>query len=326
VQSESKAVEVLEVTKYYAQRGETVKAVDGVSFSLDRAEILGIIGESGCGKSTLGRVLIKLEDPSSGTIMFNGIDAKEVYRKDALKFRRTTQMVFQNPYDTFDPRHTIRRVLTDALRVHSIGETNQERVDICLARLETAGLTPATDFIDRYPHELSGGQLQRVSILRSMLLDPLFVVADEPVSMLDVSIRADIINALMQQCALHQSAMVFISHDISTTRYISNRIAVMYLGRFVEMGDTDEVLHRPAHPYTRALISNCASLDPRHQPNRIRIEGEPPTPVDMGPGCRFAPRCYRAMEICHSESPSLQDIGGGHCIACHFPDPADNEI
>lgn len=229
-------------------------------------------------------------------------------------------MVFQNPYDTFDPRHTIKRVLLDALRVHKIGANDRERLEICTERLEAAGLTPAREYLDRFPHELSGGQLQRVSILRSTLLDPLFVVADEPVSMLDVSIRADIINALIQQCNEHQSAMVFISHDISTTRYISDRVAVMYLGRFVEMGETDDVLHNPVHPYTRALISNCASVDPCNQPKRIRIEGEPPTPVDLGPGCRFAPRCYRVAEICHSSCPELQEIGDGHCVACHFPD------
>lgn len=315
-----KAVEVREVTKHYAQRGKMVKAVDGVSFRLDTSEILGVIGESGCGKSTLARILIRLEDPTSGAILFNGVDAKEAYRTDALRFRRTTQMIFQNPFDTFDPRHTIRRVLMDTLRVHRIGGSDEERLDICLARLEKAGLTPSAEYVDRYPHELSGGQLQRVSILRSMLLDPLFVVADEPVSMLDVSIRADIINALIQQCAEHQSAMVFISHDISTTRYISSRVAVMYLGRFVELGPTDEVLHRPMHPYTQALISNCASVDPRNQPRRIRIEGEPPTPVDMGPGCRFAPRCFRAQEECRSAFPGLRDVGDGHFVSCHFPD------
>ncbi|HWR60178.1 MAG TPA: ABC transporter ATP-binding protein [Clostridia bacterium] len=316
------------ISKWYLQRKSTrhildragnqwVKAVDGISFSLGEGEILGVIGESGCGKSTLGRILVRLEDPTSGDIHINGVPASAILKNDPKKFRRTVQIVFQNPFDTFSPRHTIGETLVRTLKLHDIGNNEEEQYAMCKAALANASLSPPEDYLSRYPYELSGGQLQRISILKAMLLEPPFIVADEPVSMLDVSVRADIINMLQELSRKNNSSMVFISHDIATTRYISNRVMVMYLGRVVEMGYTDEVVQAPRHPYTRALISNCASIDPNEIKQPIAISGEPPTPVNAGPGCYFAPRCYAAGAECFKSYPAVQDIGGGHFISCH---------
>lgn len=323
------------LVKHYAQRkkivrpdGKTtrkqaVKSVDGVSFTLNAGEVLGVIGESGCGKSTLGRLLVKLDEPTSGELSYGGVPQKELYKRDPLAFRRTAQMIFQNPFDTFDPRYTIGRILTGALKLHRIGANDAERLKLCRERMEQAGLSPADDFLARYPHELSGGQLQRVSIIRSMMLKPSFIVADEPVSMLDVSVRADIIQMLAELSKESDTAMVFISHDILTTRYVSDKVAVMYLGRFVEVGPTDEVLHNPKHPYTKALISNSAMLDSAGGEREvIRISGEPPSPIDTGPGCYFYSRCYMRRDSCKSVYPEFADFGGGHTAACPYTEPA----
>lgn len=323
----SNALEVKDLTKYYIQKKvvkkdgkksnkQIVKAVDGISFELKHGEILGVIGESGCGKSTLGRLLISLEKPTSGEILLDGQNAAQLLKKDRLKYRRSSQIIFQNPFDTFDPRHTIRKILMSTLKLHSIGKDDEERLKICCDTLNNAGLHPAEDYLDRFPFELSGGQLQRVSIMRSMMLSPTFLVADEPISMLDVSIRADIIRMLQTLTKEHNTAMVFISHDIATTRYISNRVAVMYLGKIVEMGTTDDILHSPSHPYTQALISNCASLDPLEERDVIKLEGEPPTPIDTGPGCYFAPRCAHACERCFKEYPEYRTKKNGVKVAC----------
>lgn len=320
-------VSLRDVTKHYMQksvvsqsgqrqRRQLVKAVDGVSLDIRRGEILGLIGESGCGKSTLARLMINLEQPTKGLITIGGVSTRDIGRTDQLAFRRKVQLIFQNPYDIFDPRDSIRQILMAPLKLHSIGKTPEEQHAICLEILERAGLRPAEDYISRYPHELSGGQLQRISILRSMLLDPSFVVADEPVSMLDVSIRADIINMLELLSREKNASMVFISHDISTTRYISHKVAVMYLGRIVEHGMTDDVLHRPIHPYTRALISNSASINPLEKKDVIRIDGEPPTPIGTGPGCYFEPRCYLRQERCKHEYPPM--AGESHQYSCFY--------
>lgn len=325
--AEEYVIEVEDVRKWYVQkkvqkkdgkvqRRQQIKAVDGVSFRLKRGETLGVIGESGCGKSTLGRLLIHLEDPTAGDIKLFGESSTQLLKKNPLKFRKNCQMIFQNPFDTFDPRYRLKKILMEPLKLHGIGGSEEERMQIVLDVLEKSGLTPARDYIDRFPHELSGGQLQRIAILRSMLLDPTFMVADEPVSMLDVSIRADIINMLEALVKEKNTALVFISHDIATTRYISDKVAVMYLGRIVEMGPTDEVLHNPQHPYTKVLISNCASLNPLEQQEAIEIQGEPPTPIDNGPGCYFAPRCYCAEGHCCEEYPELVLVGKDHYAAC----------
>lgn len=323
----SEFIRVENLVKYYTQKTEgkkTVKAVDDVSFTLDKGEIIGVIGESGCGKSTLGRLLTRLEDPTSGDVYFDGESTKSLISRDALAFRRKCQIVFQNPFDTFDPRYTIRKILMSAVKLHKIGGNSDDQLRICKDILEEAGLIPAEDYLDRYPFELSGGQLQRISILRSMLLNPEFLVADEPVSMLDVSVRADIINMLTNLARKHESSMVFISHDIATTRYISDRVAVMYLGRIVEIGDTDTVLHDPKHPYTQALISNSPDVDPRIHKEAIKLEGEPPTPIDTGPGCYFAPRCQHATEMCLKSYPDMQTVGDNRKVACFLYEDVEN--
>lgn len=321
-------LKVSNIFKYYTQRvngknrfstvKKTVKAVDGISLELESGKIMGIIGESGCGKSTLAKLLTNLEQPTQGKILINGIPSDEMIKNDKLKYKRTIQMVFQNPFDTFDPRNNIEKIIVETLRLHDIGKTYDERVSIAANAIEKIGLTPAKDYLYRFPHELSGGQLQRISILRAMLLKPKFLIADEPVSMLDVSVRADIIKMLQDMVKNSGTALIFISHDINTTRYISDKIVVMYLGRIVESGITDYVLQNPMHPYTKTLISNCSSIDMLEKSNAIRITGEPPTPIDTGPGCYFAPRCYMKKDICFKEYPKKTEIEKEHFASCHF--------
>lgn len=293
-----------------------IKAVDGVSLSIKKGEILGIIGESGCGKSTLGRILTRLEKPTKGDCFINGVSTGAMIKKDAKEFHKTVQIVFQNPFDTFTPRDTIGKILMRPLKNYKIGKNDQERYQICLKGLEQGGLRPAEDIMKRFPNELSGGQLQRISIIRSMFLNPQFIIADEPVSMLDVSVRADIINMLIDLSRNQGAAVLFISHDIALTRYISDYIAVMYLGRVVEYGTADDVIKNPQHPYTKALISNCASIDPEEKVQNIAIEGEPPTPLNPGPGCYFEPRCYCACETCRQSYPEKIVMENGHWATC----------
>ena len=319
-------ISIKDVAMWYPYKGKDkakatgkknwIKAVDGVSLSIKKGEILGIIGESGCGKSTLGRILTRLEKPTKGDCFINGVSTGAMIKKDAKEFHKTVQIVFQNPFDTFTPRDTIGKILMRPLKNYKIGKNDQERYQICLKGLEQGGLRPAEDIMKRFPHELSGGQLQRISIIRSMFLNPQFIIADEPVSMLDVSVRADIINMLIDLSRNQGAAVLFISHDIALTRYISDYIAVMYLGRVVEYGTADDVIKNPQHPYTKALISNCASIDPEEKVQNIAIEGEPPTPLNPGPGCYFEPRCYCACETCRQSYPEKIVMENGHWATC----------
>lgn len=303
-----------------ARQAHHVHAVDAVSFSIGRGEIVALVGESGCGKSTIGRMLVKLQDPTEGTIRFDGEDISRLGGQSLKTFRRRAQIIFQNPFEAFDPRLTIGSSLRQALRIHNIGSRADREARI-IDVIERSGLTPARDFLDRYPHELSGGQSQRIATVRAMLLAPDFLVADEPVSMLDVSVRADILNQLLDLRDEDGMAVVFITHDLSVAHYIADRIAVMYLGMFVEVGPAEEVIANPRHPYSRALLSNTLPVgDEVRRGEPIEIGGEVPTPVDLQPGCRFATRCPYAFARCRTETPALETHGGTTEVACHLFD------
>jgi peptide/nickel transport system ATP-binding protein len=297
-----------------------IHAVDTVSFSMEPAEILGIVGESGCGKSTTGRLLVRLETPTGGEILFEGEDVARLSGTALKAFRRKAQIIAQNPFEAFDPRLTVRASLEQALRIHEIG-TKDDREQRIAAALDAAGLSPADDFLPRYPHELSGGQLQRIATVRATLLEPAFLVADEPVSMLDVSVRADILNQFLDLRDRYGMAIVLITHDIAVARYVSSRIAVMYLGQFMEIGATADVIDAPLHPYTRALLSHTLSVgDEDRVGEPIEINGDPPTPVNLKPGCRFASRCPFVFDRCRVETPLLQTVDGKQQVACHLYD------
>lgn len=295
----------------------TIRSVDDVSLALLPGEVLGVLGETGCGKSTLGRVLTGLEPPTGGDVLLGGESIRAIQKRSRKELCRKAQMIFQNPFDVFDARFSIERVLTGTLALHNIGSGKQDRTRLAMEALESAGLNPAAEFMKRYPCELSGGQLQRISIIRSMLLNPLFLVADEPISMLDVSVRADIINTLRRVTSAQKTAVVFISHDIATTKYIANRLAIMYLGQIVEMGPTEEVMRAPQHPYTKALISNCPSINPRAAFNPTALPGDPPSPAFLPKGCYFAPRCAYAKPECEAHEQTLRACGAnGRMVRC----------
>lgn len=314
---------------FLGRRRSWVKAVDDVSLVLWPAETLGIIGESGCGKSSLGRTLVRLEDATGGSVVFDGRDITGLSGSALRGFRRRAQMIFQNPYETFDARYDVRESLERPLVIHGLGTDPAERERRVLRVLDEAGLRPAEAFAQRLPHELSGGQLQRVSVARAMLLDPDLVVADEPVSMLDVSVRAGILNTLLELRSTRRASIVFITHDIAVARYVSDRLAVMYLGKVVETGPAEAVIAEPVHPYTRALIAHSPDPDPESgRPAPVPVKGEPPTPLDPPPGCRFAPRCPLVRPQCRASEPGLEAVGtpGGdpgrpegttHLAACH---------
>lgn len=293
-----------------------IKAVDGVTFDLYKGETLGLVGESGCGKSTTGRAILQLYRPTDGHVVFEGKDLTQTKGEDLRKMRRRMQMIFQDPYASLNPRMTVGSIISEPLEVHGIGKNKKERQERVQELLKTVGLNPY--FVNRYPHEFSGGQRQRIGVARALAVNPSFIVADEPISALDVSIQAQIINLLEDLQEELGLTYLFIAHDLSVVRHISDRIAVMYLGKIVELASRDELYRDPKHPYTQALLSAVPIPDPVIETERKRIilEGDVPSPANPPQGCNFCTRCPRVMDVCREKEPPFKDYGDGHYTAC----------
>jgi peptide/nickel transport system ATP-binding protein len=323
-------LEVQDVSKWFAVRrgmlaslvgrkgGPHVRAVDGVSMTINRGEILGLVGESGSGKSTLGELIVGLQAPTNGSIFYRGTDVTQLKGKPMRDFRRRVQVIFQDPYATLNPRWSIYRTVVEPLLVNGVRQADdcRERVVKALTR---AGLNVTDRLLASYPHQLSGGQRQRVAVARAIVLEPELVVADEPVSMLDVSIRSGLLNLLSELRRDLGLSILFISHDLSTVQYLCDRVAIMYLGKVVEMGPVAQVMRRAHHPYARALLNAVPVVDPDVRRQRSGVDDEPPSSIDIPPGCRFAPRCPYCANDCTTAEPELAELSEGHAVRCIYP-------
>ena len=310
-----KLLEVRNLKKYFPSGTQVVKAVDDVSFDVYEGETLGLVGESGCGKSTTGRMTIKLLDSTAGSILYRGRDIAQLKGSELRDQRCRMQIIFQDPFSSLDPRKTIGETIGRPLQVHGLASKHQ-RLERVLELMERVGLDP--NWVNKYPHELDGGRRQRVGIARALAVNPEYIVCDEPVSALDVSIQAQVLNLLQDLQEEMGLTYLFISHDLSVVKHLSNRIAVMYLGKIVELATSDELFANQAHPYTQALLSAIPIPSIDAKPKRILLQGDVPSPKNPPSGCRFHTRCPYATERCRQEEPQLQDIGGGHFVACHL--------
>jgi oligopeptide/dipeptide ABC transporter ATP-binding protein len=313
-------VEVKELKKYFYQGGgpfkkkEAVKALDNVSFCIKRNEILGLVGESGCGKTTCGKLILRIINPTAGCISFEGHDITHLKQKEMAEYRKKMMIIYQDPYGSLDPRMTIGAAIAEPIEVHRLTSTKEEKENKIVELMEKVGLTP--DQINRYPHEFSGGQRQRIGIARALATNPIFIVADEPVSALDVSIQAQIINLLKDLQKDFGLTLLFISHDLSIIKHTSDRIAVMYAGKIVELASKQDLFREPLHPYTRALLSAIPVPDPDRQIQYRPLAGEVPSLIHPPPGCRFHPRCTQARPECSQIEPELQEVKKDHFVSC----------
>ncbi|MDI6638204.1 MAG: hypothetical protein PWR07_457 [Bacillota bacterium] len=295
-----------------------VRAVDGISFDVRKGEIFGVVGESGCGKTTMGRTILRLIEPQSGHIFFEGRDLLALPSNEMKRLRRKMQIVFQDPYESMNPRLNVYRIISEPLRIQGVVKDGHEAVDLVSQALVDVEMTPPEEYIYRYPHELSGGQRQRIAVARALVLNPDFIVADEPVSMLDVSIRGEILNLMLRLAKEKGVTFVYITHDLATARHICDRIGVMYLGKMVEEGNTEDIVKFPLHPYTRALLNAVLIPDPSKRGLQSVMAGEVPNPVNPPSGCRLHPRCPVMKDICREKEPEIIEREGGHKVACHF--------
>jgi len=290
-------------------------AVDDVSLEIMPNETVGLVGESGCGKSTVGNVLIQLLKATDGAVYFEGKDVLKADSKEMAELRKKMQIIFQDPYSSLNPRESVEAILSDPYQIHKMYSGKELKAKVA-ELAESVGLEPYV--LEKFPHELDGGKRQLTGIARALALNPKFIICDEPVSALDVSVQATIINLLMEMQEKKGLSYLFISHDLSVVRHISNRVAVMYLGQIVELAETDEIFNNTLHPYSIALLSAVPHIDFENQKERIVLKGDVPSPVNPAPGCRFAPRCWMAKDICKAETPELKEVAPGHCVRCHF--------
>lgn len=333
-ESEEVVLDIKDLKKYFTKttgwiesflsEDENIKAVDGVDISLKKNEILSIVGESGCGKTTLAKTLIRIHEPTSGDLIFNGQDIGSLGKKEINQIRRNIQLIYQDPFESLNPKKTVREILTQPLEIHDIG-SKEEKESLIRETLESVKLTPIHDFLDRYPEELSGGQLQRVLFARSLVLDPEIIIADEPASMLDAGIRAEILDLIKTLRDEEDITFLIITHDIGSARYLGDRIGVMYLGRIVELGDANDIIDNPKHPYSQELIKSIPSPNPHDEFKFTDIEGDIPDPSNLPSGCRFHPRCPMKKDHCETHVPQWREVPtkneSTRKVECHEVEP-----